>query len=90
MNWFQGIDSASQCSLAGRYDNPFPTQFLAPIEYYKIPAQYVGRARDGVEGGGAVLPRADLKENQTGEQNRSSFTSIHTTEQYILTNLGFF
>jgi hypothetical protein len=30
MEAFQGIDSASLCSLAGRYDNPIPTRFLAP------------------------------------------------------------
>ncbi len=29
-NRFQGIDSASLCSLAVRYDNPIPTWFLAP------------------------------------------------------------
>ncbi len=29
-NWFQGINSASLRSLAGRYDNPIPTRFLAP------------------------------------------------------------
>jgi hypothetical protein len=29
-NRFQGINSASLCSLAGRYDNPIPTRFLAP------------------------------------------------------------
>jgi len=35
-----GIDSASLCSLQGRYDNPIPTRrFLAPINSYKIPAQ---------------------------------------------------
>jgi hypothetical protein len=28
----------SLCSLAGRYDNSFPTQFLAPIDCSKIPA----------------------------------------------------
>ncbi len=38
-NWFQGMNSASLCSLAGRYDNPIPTWFLAPIDYLKIPAQ---------------------------------------------------
>jgi hypothetical protein len=38
-NWFQGTDSASLCSLAGRYDNPIPTQFLAPIDCSKIPAR---------------------------------------------------
>ncbi len=26
----KGIDSASLCSLAGRYDNPIPTRFLSP------------------------------------------------------------
>jgi hypothetical protein len=26
------------CSLAGRYDNPIPTRFLAPIDCLKIPA----------------------------------------------------
>ncbi len=33
-----GIDSVSLCGLAGRYDNPIPTRFLAPIDCYKIPA----------------------------------------------------
>ena len=40
MNRFQGINSASQCSLAGRYDNPILTRFLAPIDCSKIPALY--------------------------------------------------
>ncbi len=39
-NRFQEIDSASLFSLAGRYDNPIPTRFLAPIDCYKILAQY--------------------------------------------------
>jgi hypothetical protein len=31
-----GIDSASLCSLAGRYDNPYiPTRFLSSIHCYK-------------------------------------------------------
>ena len=38
MNRFQGFDSASLCSLAGRYDNPVPSRFLAPIDCLKIPA----------------------------------------------------
>ncbi len=38
-NRFQRIDSASLCSLAGRYDNPIPTMFLASIDCSKIPAQ---------------------------------------------------
>jgi hypothetical protein len=38
-NRFQGIDSASLCSMAGRYDNPIPTRFLAPTDCLKIPAR---------------------------------------------------
>jgi hypothetical protein len=37
-NRCQGINSASLCSLAGRYDNPIPSRCLAPIEFLKIPA----------------------------------------------------
>jgi hypothetical protein len=37
-NRCQGINSASLCSLAGRYDNPIPTRCLVPIEFLKIPA----------------------------------------------------
>ncbi len=37
-NWFQGMNSANLCSLAGRYDNPIPHRFLAPIDFLKIPA----------------------------------------------------
>jgi hypothetical protein len=37
-NRFQGMNSASLCSLAGRYDNPIPPRFLAPIDSLKIPA----------------------------------------------------
>jgi hypothetical protein len=34
------MNSASLCSMAGRYDNPIPTRFLAPVDCLKIPAQY--------------------------------------------------
>jgi hypothetical protein len=37
-NRFQGVKSASLCSLSDRYDNPIPTRFLAPIDCLKIPA----------------------------------------------------
>ncbi len=33
------MNSASPCSLAGRYDNPIRPRFLAPIDSLKIPAQ---------------------------------------------------
>ncbi len=38
-NRFQGMNSASLCSLAGRYDNPIPTRSLALIDCLKTPAQ---------------------------------------------------
>jgi hypothetical protein len=37
-NQFQGMNSASPCSLAGQYDNPILNRFLAPIDCLKIPA----------------------------------------------------
>ena len=37
-NWFQGMNSASLCRQAGRYENPIPPQCLAPIDCLKIPA----------------------------------------------------
>ncbi len=33
---FQGMNSASLSSLAGRYDNPLPPRFLAPIDSLKF------------------------------------------------------
>jgi hypothetical protein len=37
-NLFQGMNSASLCSLADRFDIPIPIRFLAPIDCLKIPA----------------------------------------------------
>ncbi len=52
-NRFQGIDSASLCSLAGRYENTNPTWFLVPIDCSKIPAQIdltgLGRVVTGLD-----------------------------------------
>ncbi len=45
--WSPGIDAKASippayvCSLAGRYDNPIPTRCQAPIDFLKIPAQYL-------------------------------------------------
>jgi hypothetical protein len=39
-NRCQGINSASLCSMAGRYDNPIPTRCLAPIDFLIIPAEH--------------------------------------------------
>jgi hypothetical protein len=57
MNRFQGTNSASLCSLTGRYDNPIPPWFLAPIDCLKIPAQYVLVAgpTHGLQGDSLIL-----------------------------------
>jgi hypothetical protein len=39
-NRFQGIISASLCTLAGRDDNPVPTGLLAPIDCLKIRIEF--------------------------------------------------
>ncbi len=43
------------CSQAGRYDNPIPTWFLAPIDCFKIPAQV--RERDPLATLGVALDK---------------------------------
>ncbi len=45
------MNSASLYSLAGRYDNPIPPRFLAPIDFLKIPGYitiYFGGGGNGV------------------------------------------
>jgi hypothetical protein len=37
------MNSASLCSLAGRYDNCIPTRLLAPIDFKKISALVLER-----------------------------------------------
>ncbi len=42
------MNSASLCSLAGRYENPIPPRWLAPIHFLKIPAQFAGIPRRSI------------------------------------------
>jgi hypothetical protein len=43
------MNSASLCSLAGRYDNPIPTRFIDPIDCSEIPALLLqGSEREGL------------------------------------------
>ncbi len=49
-NRFQGMNSASLCSLAGRYDTPIPPRFLAPVNCLKIPAQATYRLAESIPG----------------------------------------
>ncbi len=45
-HWFQGMNSASLWSLAGRYENPIPPRCLAPIDFLKIPALILLRLQE--------------------------------------------
>jgi hypothetical protein len=42
------MNSASRCSLAGRYDNPISPRFLAPRDFLKIPAQESSEIETGM------------------------------------------
>jgi hypothetical protein len=54
------MNSASLCSLAGRYENPIPPRCLAPIDFLKIPAQIVRGADVRVHWGRGATKRCRL------------------------------
>jgi hypothetical protein len=62
------IDSKNEF-LAGRYDNTIPTQFLAPKDCFKIPAQL---ADSGTGGGGECVdvPSAGIFKQSMWAMNR--------------------
>jgi hypothetical protein len=54
------------CCLAGRYDNPIPTRFLAPIDCFKIAAVLkTVKAKDRSNNGIASLLRFSLITKKT-------------------------
>ncbi len=67
------MNSDSLCSLAGRYDNPFPSRFLSPIDCLKIPALSKVRLKlplqvaqeDGAK------EASDTKKKEEGEEDSS-------------------
>ncbi len=68
MDQFQGMISASLCSLAGRYDNSIPTRFLAPIDGLKIPDLYstvYGISRPNTEKPGTEYGCRDMITNHS-------------------------
>ena len=69
------MNSASLCSLTGRYDNPIPTRFLAPIDCLKkfqlripLAALLVG---DGLLHGEEVDDGAEGAEGQTHQADEA-------------------
>ncbi len=64
------MNSASLCSLTGRYDNPIPTRFLAPIFQLRIPLAAL-LVRDGLLHGEEVDDGAEGAEGQTHEADEA-------------------
>jgi hypothetical protein len=74
-NRFQGINSASLCSLAGRYDNPIPTWFLDPIDRLKIPALKL------------LIRKADRMESWSRPNGRNSQRFAYSSKQCLFIKL---
>ncbi len=64
-HWFQGMNSASLCSMAGRYENPIPPRCLAPIDFLKIPAQNDLPKFTNTQREGEILKKYIRKASQT-------------------------
>ncbi len=70
-----GIDSTSLCSLAGRYDNPIPNRFLAPIDCSNIPAQ--------VNGEGSRVTQAKSNRDLEKIRGRERVRKVAETEMSV-------
>ncbi len=81
-NRYQGTNAARLCSLAGRYDNPSPTRFLATADCLKISAVGINsttRSRGGGGGGhGNVQPCPAWDRAWSPRKNRFSAQPIST------------
>jgi hypothetical protein len=67
----------SVCILAGRYDNPISTRFLAPIDRLKIPAQSSPWNRRTV---GLALNVSHISSTETLVSQRSSSNSSSSSK----------
>jgi hypothetical protein len=69
-NRFQEIDSASLCSLAGRYDNPIPTRFLGPHRLFQKESNWESQR------GSLAISRASTDRNATPGQASSAEVTL--------------
>jgi hypothetical protein len=82
-NRFQGMNSTNLCSLAGRYDNPFPPRCLAPIDSLKIPTQ-IGSRYCPVR---LKIPK-DMLANRASDAWRFKHMEILTLKLYVCASLN--
>ncbi len=73
-HWFQGMNSTSLCSLAGRYENPIPPRCPAPIDFLKIPAQ-VSRTMNKPESVATLPPFSPIEGQKWFDQISSQWES---------------
>ncbi len=78
-NRFQGMNFARLCSLAGRYDNPIPTRFLAPINFFTIPAQIKHSPFTSLWGGSVSVDLIFMIKLGSKENSHLFFFSIKST-----------
>jgi hypothetical protein len=72
------MNSTSPCSLAGRYDNPIPPRFLAPIDCLKIPALVLRGIKKGTVEGVIVMTWIS---NVAGFKNVAGVADIYYSKQ---------
>ncbi len=85
-NWFQGMNSASLCSLAGGYDNPIPTRSLAPIDCLKIPALHATVWFDTKEI--AILTKVQRLRRRLGSTEKEPKNHLMTVCLYQVMKVG--
>jgi hypothetical protein len=62
------------CSLTGRYDNPIPTRFLAPIDCLKIPA-LESVSSQGKRNKAFAVIKSDMEEKERRRKKENSKVS---------------
>jgi hypothetical protein len=64
------MNSASLCSLAGRYENPIPPRCLAPMDFLKIPALATKLFAGVVDTGQKYQKALFIGVNETADKKR--------------------
>jgi glucan phosphoethanolaminetransferase (alkaline phosphatase superfamily) len=81
-NRFQGMNSASLCSLAGRYDNSIPIWYLAPIDCLKIPSQLCGLGMGEAATSYFLAYSYSMLRNSVQWKTREVWSSLNTRYLY--------
>jgi hypothetical protein len=72
------MNSASLCSLAGRYENPIPPRCLAPIHFLKIPALVLGMGEGQL---GTELSSSQKNRSGYGERDQRTRSTLSVSSR---------